>query len=33
MSKLLGTVRKKMLTEGVPPVLEEYHRARQRPAS
>lgn len=29
MSRLLGTVRKKMLTEGVPPVLEAYHRARQ----
>lgn len=29
MSKLLGTVRKKMLTDGVPPVLESYHRARQ----
>lgn len=27
MSKLLGSVRKKMLTEGVPPVLVEYHRA------
>jgi uncharacterized protein YndB with AHSA1/START domain len=26
MSKLLGNVRKKMLTEGVPPVLEAYHR-------
>jgi uncharacterized protein YndB with AHSA1/START domain len=29
MSKLLGNVRKKMLTEGVPPVLEAYHRARR----
>lgn len=29
MSKLLGNVRKKMLTEGVPPVMEAYHRARQ----
>ena len=28
MSKLLGRVRRKMLTEGVPPVLEAYHRAR-----
>ncbi|WP_291057006.1 SRPBCC domain-containing protein [Herbiconiux sp.] len=27
MSKLLGSVRKRMLTEGVPPVLEAYHRA------
>jgi uncharacterized protein YndB with AHSA1/START domain len=27
MSKLLGSVRKKMLTEGVPRVLEAYHRA------
>jgi hypothetical protein len=26
MSKLLGSVRKKMLTEGIPPVLEAYHR-------
>lgn len=26
MSKLLGGVRRKMLTEGVPPVLEAYHR-------
>jgi uncharacterized protein YndB with AHSA1/START domain len=29
MSKLLGNVRKKMLTEGVPRVLETYHQARQ----
>lgn len=29
MSKLLGKVRTKMLTEGVPPVLEAYHRSRQ----
>jgi uncharacterized protein YndB with AHSA1/START domain len=29
MSKLLGNVRRKMLTEGVPPVLEAYHRALQ----
>jgi uncharacterized protein YndB with AHSA1/START domain len=29
MSKLLGNVRRKMLTEGVPPVLEAYHQARQ----
>ncbi|MBN9632551.1 MAG: SRPBCC domain-containing protein [Actinobacteria bacterium] len=29
MSRLLSTVRKKMLAEGVPPVLEAYHRARQ----
>ncbi|MCU1515144.1 MAG: yndB-like uncharacterized protein [Microbacteriaceae bacterium] len=27
MSKLLGSVRKKMLTEGVPPVLAAYHLA------
>lgn len=32
MSKLLGNVRKKMLAEGVPPVLEAYHRERQQPA-
>ncbi len=29
MSRLLSTVREKMLAEGVPPVLEAYHRARQ----
>ena len=29
MSRLLGNVRKKMLNEGVPPVLEAYHRARR----
>ena len=29
MSKLLGNVRKKMLTDGVPPVLETYHQARR----
>jgi|SRR3954447_10841943 len=29
MSKLLGSVRKKMLTEGLPPVLEAYHRIQQ----
>ncbi len=29
MSKLLGNVRRKMLTDGVPPVLEAYHRARR----
>lgn len=29
MSTLLRRVRKKMLTEGVPPVLEAYHRARR----
>lgn len=29
MAKLLENVRKKMLTEGVPPVLDAYHRARQ----
>lgn len=29
MSRLLATVRTKMLTEGVPPVLEAYHRARR----
>jgi uncharacterized protein YndB with AHSA1/START domain len=29
MSKLLGSVRKKMLSEGLPPVLEAYHRIRQ----
>lgn len=29
MSKLLGNVRKKMLTDGVPRVLEAYHRALQ----
>lgn len=29
MSKLLGNVRRKMLAEGVPPVLEAYHRALQ----
>ena len=29
MSKLLGNVRRKMLSEGVPPVLEASHRARQ----
>ncbi|ARJ03945.1 hypothetical protein GCM10010988_26240 [Cnuibacter physcomitrellae] len=28
MSRLLGGVRRRMLTEGVPPVLEDYHRAR-----
>ena len=27
MSKLLGNVRRKMLTEGVPPVLAAYHEA------
>ncbi len=27
MSKLLGNVRRKMLTDGVPHVLEEYHAA------
>lgn len=27
MSRLLGNVRKRMLTEGLPPVLEAYHRA------
>jgi hypothetical protein len=27
MSKLLGNVRRKMLTEGVPPVLAAYHAA------
>ena len=29
MSTLLGNVRRRMLTEGVPPVLEAYHRARR----
>lgn len=29
MSKLLGNVRRKMLTAGVPPVLEAYHRAHR----
>ena len=29
MSKLLGSVRKKMLTDGISPVLEAYHRIRQ----
>jgi uncharacterized protein YndB with AHSA1/START domain len=29
MSKLLGSVRKKMLTEGIAPVLEAYHRLQQ----
>jgi uncharacterized protein YndB with AHSA1/START domain len=29
MSKLLGNVRRKMLTEGVPPVLESHHAARR----
>lgn len=29
MSKLLGGVRRKMMTEGVPPVLEALHQARQ----
>lgn len=29
MAKLLASVRKRMLTRGVPPVLEAYHRARQ----
>ena len=29
MSRLLGSVRKKMLTEGLPPVLEAYHRVRR----
>ena len=29
MSKLLGTVRRKMLSEGMPPVLDAYHRARR----
>ncbi|MGC8074250.1 SRPBCC family protein, partial [Salmonella enterica] len=29
MSRLLGNVRRRMLTEGVPPVLEAYHRARR----
>jgi uncharacterized protein YndB with AHSA1/START domain len=33
MSKLLASVRRKMLTDGVPPVLEAYHRARQRRVS
>ncbi|SEQ40548.1 SRPBCC family protein [Microlunatus flavus] len=28
MSRLLGDVRKKMLSEGVPAALEAYHRAR-----
>lgn len=28
MSKLLGNVRRKMLTDGVPPVLAEYHATR-----
>lgn len=32
MSKLLGNVRRKMLTEGVPPVLEAYHRRLPRSA-
>jgi hypothetical protein len=27
MSRLLGRVRRRMLSEGVPAVLEEYHRA------
>jgi uncharacterized protein YndB with AHSA1/START domain len=29
MAKLLGNVRKKMLTQGVPPVLEAYHLGRR----
>lgn len=29
MSKLLGNVRTKMLTEGLPPVLAAYHAARR----
>lgn len=29
MSRLLGSVRRKMLTEGLPPVLETYHRLHQ----
>ena len=29
MSRLLGSVRKKMLTEGVPPVLDSFHRTRR----
>lgn len=29
MSKLLGSVRKKMLTTGVPPVLAAYHEAQR----
>lgn len=28
MSRLLGSVRKKMLTEGLPPVLQAHHAAR-----
>lgn len=28
MSKLLASVRRKMLTDGVPPVLAAYHRSR-----
>jgi uncharacterized protein YndB with AHSA1/START domain len=30
MSKLLGTVRRKMLNDGVPSVLAGYHESRQR---
>lgn len=33
MSTLLGRVRRKMLTDGLPPVLEAYHRARARGGS
>ncbi|BCY08824.1 SRPBCC domain-containing protein [Actinoplanes sp. L3-i22] len=29
MAKLLGSVRKKMLTDGIAPVLEAYHRTQQ----
>lgn len=29
MAKLLGSVRRKMLTDGVPPVLETHHGARR----
>lgn len=29
MSRLLGSVRKKMLAEGVPPVLDSFHRTRR----
>ncbi|UAJ79752.1 SRPBCC domain-containing protein [Leifsonia sp. ZF2019] len=28
MARLLGSVRKKMLTTGLPPILDAYHRAR-----
>ncbi|MEU4195446.1 SRPBCC domain-containing protein [Kribbella sp. NPDC026611] len=31
MSKLLGNVRRKMMTDGLPPVLAAYHASRSEP--